>query len=107
MRSGLLLYAPSRIVALSQGQNHRLPLRPCAAPIGAGLFVQTAYTARALRPKALDLYVWGDGVSARRCSSVSNMLMLFVARLSVSTLKYRILRHPVDPALGARSHPSC
>src|SRR6476660_6146323 len=30
-----------------------------------------------------------------------------ISRLSLSTLKYRILRHPVDPALGARSHPSC
>jgi hypothetical protein len=44
------LCRPSRTVALfgvsfsicglaSQGQNHRLPLRPCAAPIGAGLFL--------------------------------------------------------------------
>jgi len=27
--------------------------------------------------------------------------------ISVLTLKYRILRHPLDRALGARSHPSC
>jgi hypothetical protein len=57
---------------------------------------------------------------AQRCSSASNMLHAFCVsifggvehpsrfwRLSVLTLKYRILRHPLGPALGARSHSSC
>ena len=49
---------------------------------------------------------------SRRCSGflcehLRWNLPFAISRLSLSTLRYRILRHPVDPALGARSHPSC
>jgi hypothetical protein len=49
---------------------------------------------------------------SRRCSGflcehLRWNLPFAISRLSLSTLRYRILRHPVDPALGARSHSSC
>src|SRR5262249_44979952 len=99
------------------------------APCGCEAIVSTARSTPASerQPKALELVLVDPSPQARadftrstpdyearrgprRCSSISKVLELSafsISWLSVLTLNYRILRHPLDPASGGRSHSSC
>ena len=57
--------------------------------------------------QCLKMRIGLEGAHGFYVSIFGGVSTFAISRLSVLTLKYRILPHPVDPALGARSHLRC